>query len=280
MRVSARHRSSLYALLRYSMLVLASMLYLFPVFWMVSTSLKTDPQIVRIPPNLIPNPVRWANYIDAMGVIDFMQVAGNTLYITVMNIVGATLSSSLVAYSFAKLKWKGRDLLFGVMLSTMMLPFAVTMVPQYLIFRNLGWVNSFKPLWVPAFFGSPFHIFLLRQFMRTLPSSLDDAARIDGCSYFEVYWRIILPLIKPAVTVVAMFTFTNNWNDFLGPLIYLSRPELYTFALALQKFQSDYVTNWALLMAASSVMTLPIIALFFVGQRQFIQGVVMSGLKG
>lgn len=262
------------------MLVLASMLYLFPVFWMVSTSLKTDPQIVRIPPNLIPNPVRWANYIDAMGVIDFMQVAGNTLYITVMNIVGATLSSSLVAYSFAKLKWKGRDLLFGVMLSTMMLPFAVTMVPQYLIFRNLGWVNSFKPLWVPAFFGSPFHIFLLRQFMRTLPSSLDDAARIDGCSYFEVYWRIILPLIKPAVTVVAMFTFTNNWNDFLGPLIYLSRPELYTFALALQKFQSDYVTNWALLMAASSVMTLPIIALFFVGQRQFIQGVVMSGLKG
>ncbi|NLA52620.1 MAG: carbohydrate ABC transporter permease, partial [Alcaligenaceae bacterium] len=259
---------------------LVSVVYLFPVVWMVSTSLKTDPQIVRIPPNLIPSPVRWANYGDALRTINFLRAAKNTLYITGMNIIGNILSSSIVAYSFARLRWKGRELLFGIMLSTLMLPFAVTMVPQYLIFRNLGWVNTFKPLWVPAFFGSPFYIFLLRQFMLTLPNSYDDAARIDGCSSFGIYWRIIMPLIKPALTVVAMFTFTTHWNDFLGPLIYLSREELYTFALALQKFQSDYVVNWAQLMAASSVMTLPIIALFFAGQRYFIQGVVMSGIKG
>jgi multiple sugar transport system permease protein len=261
-------------------LAVTSISFIMPFIWMLSTSLKTDPQIFKFPPIWIPNPVDWKNYPDALNFIPFWTFMKNTVVYSIVSAFGAVLSCSLVAYSFSRIQWPGRDALFAIVLSTMMLPFYVTMIPLFIVFKTINWTNSFKPLIVPAYLGNAFFIFLLRQFFMTIPQELSDSARIDGCSELGIYSRIILPLSKPALATVALFQFLNAYRDFIGPLIYLNDESKYTLSLGIQLFQRFHSTEWALLMAASVVMTLPIIFLFFFTQRTFIQGITMTGLKG
>ena len=260
-----------------------------PFLWMLLTSLKTDANAMKFPPQYIPRPVAWWNYREVLHSekVNFLLWTRNTLIIEVMTVTGTTLSSALVAYGFAKIKFKGRGVLFAVMLSTMMIPFPVTMVSLFTIFRWLGdhtaiqWLGTFKPLWFPAWFGSAFNIFLLRQFFLTIPEELSEAAKIDGCSELGIFFRVILPLSRPALTVVALFAFMGTWNDFLGPLIYLQRPEQFTLALGLLNLQSQHGgTPWHLLMAASVLVILPVLALFFLAQKTFIEGIATTGMKG
>lgn len=266
----------------HTVLVMGSLLFLFPLAWMISTSLKPLDQTMRMPPQWIPDPVLWANYWEAVNYIPFFLYAGNTLVIAVLGTLGTLLSSALVAYGFARIEWKGRDTLFVVLLATMMVPFPVTMVPLYAVFRELHWIGTFRPLWVPAWFGaSAFSVFLLRQFFLTIPRDFSDAAFIDGCTEFGIFWRVVVPLCRPALAVVALFHFLYCWNDFMGPLLYLIDQDTFTLALGLQFFQSRQGgTPWNLLMAASTLVVSPIILLFFLTQRTFIQGITMSGLKG
>lgn len=222
----------------------------------------------------------WENYRRAFEMIDFTQNLRNTLFVCFMTVLGTVFSSALVAYSFARIPWRGRDALFIVVLATMMLPYQVTLIPLFAVYSKLGWVGGFKPLIVPYFFGVPFYIFLLRQFYRSIPEDLSAAARIDGCTEFGIFTRIILPLSKPALATTALFMFLFQWGDFLNPLIYLQDSRQYTLAVALQQFQSQHESAWGPLMAMSTVITLPVILLFFLTQRTFIQGITMSGLKG
>jgi len=227
----------------------------------------------------------WRNYPDALKFLppetrSGLVFVGNTLLLSTLTILGTLLSSSLVAFSFARLRWPGRDALFVVLLATMMLPGAVTMMPVFLIFRWLGWIDTLRPLWVPAFFGSAFNVFLLRQFFLTIPNDLEDAAKIDGCSYLGIYARIMLPLIKPALAAITIMTFMGAWNNFMGPLIYVSSPLKMPLAYALQLFQTAHGGEPGLLMAASTMMMAPVLVIFFLTQRYFIQGVTLTGIKG
>jgi len=281
-------KSGVARLIVYGLLAVLSLGFLFPLAWMISTSLKPIEETMQTPPRWIPSKVRWDNYSravmyqsDKLGYIPFLIYARNTLYLAALGVTATVLSNALVAYGFARIRWKGRDVLFAITLATMMIPFPVTMVALFGLFRHLGWIGSYKPLWVPACFGSAFNIFLLRQFFLTIPSELSDAARIDGCSEFGIFRHIILPLSKPALAVVALFHFMYVWNDFLGPLIYLTNQKLFTLSLGLQFYQSQHGgTEWNMLMAASAIVVLPVIVLFFFTQRSFIQGVRLSGIKG
>jgi multiple sugar transport system permease protein len=213
--------------------------------------------------------------------VSFFTFLGNTLLVCVLGALGAVFSNAIIAYGFSRIRWRGRDLLFGLALATMMVPFPVLMVPLYGVFKGLSWIGTLKPLWVPAFFGNAFYIFLLRQFFRTIPEELSEAARIDGCSEWTIFWRIILPLSKPALAVVALFHFLWGWNDFMGPLLFLTRKHTFTLALALQNYQSQGGgVQWHYLMAATVVIILPVLVLFFFTQKTFIQGIVTTGLKG
>lgn len=223
---------------------------------------------------------RWDNYPKALTYIPFFLYVKNTLVIAILGMIGAMLSCSLVAYSFARISWPGRDVCFFILIATLMLPGQVTMIPVFVIFKWLHWIGSIKPLVVPAFFGSAFFIFLLRQFFMTIPQELSDAGRIDGCSEFGIYWKIIMPLAKPALSTVGLLTFMGSWNDFMGPLLYLNDDTKYTLSLGLQQFVSQHGAEWSMLMAASAVMTIPIIILFFLAQRTFIQGITLTGIKG
>lgn len=224
---------------------------------------------------------RWENFSGAVRAMQqFWRYFGNTLLLCVLNVVGTVSSSALAAYGFSRLEWRGREAVFAVLLGSMMIPFPVVMVPLYSLFRALGWVGTMKPLWVGSFFAAAFNVFLLRQFFRTLPRELSEAARIDGCGEFRIFWQIILPLCRPALTVVALFTFLGTWNDFLGPLIYLTDERDFTLALALQSLQArSGLTDWHYLMAASTLVILPIIALFLVAQRSFVEGIALTGGK-
>ncbi len=308
--------------------------FITPLLWMVSTSLKPLDQTMQMPPRWLPyewqatidgqlvavdlkdseavvkagGPIKvevaegpskgephtldasqlqrkiapqWGNYKEAVHEMrEFPRYLRNSLILCTLTVIGTVLSCSIVAYGFSRVEWKGRNTLFLVVLATMMIPFPVTMVPLYGLFRELGFIGSLKPLWVPTFFGTAFNIFLLRQFFMTIPRDLSEAARIDGCSEFMIFIKIILPLAKPAVTVVALFQFLYAWNDFLGPLIYLTDQKDFTLALGLQFFQSQQGgTQWHYLMAASALVLLPVLLLFFFTQRTFIEGVSMSGLK-
>jgi ABC-type glycerol-3-phosphate transport system permease component len=257
-----------------------ALLFLIPFVWMISSSFKSNYQIFEVPPRLIPNPPQWDNYRNALTTLPFGRYMVNTAIISAVTIVGHLLSCTLIAYAFARLRAPGKDALFVVMLATMMLPYPVTMVPLYVLFKQLGWINTFLPLTVPAFLGSPFYIFLLRQFFMAIPRDFEDAAVIDGANTLQILWRVILPLSLPALATVAIFTFQASWNDFLSPLIYLQKPDLYTVTLGLQFFRSTYTTNWAYLMAASVVTTAPVIVVFFVAQRYFIEGITLTGVKG
>lgn len=276
-------------LLVHGVLVLICVAAAVPFLWMLSTSLKTLEGAMAFPPTFWPWPMQWHNYADVLSntKTDFLLWTRNTLLIAALAVTGTTLSSALVAYGFSKVKFKGRGVLFLLMLSTMMVPFPVTMVSLFSLFRWLGdvtgdpWLGTFKPLWLPAWFGSAFNIFLLRQFFMTVPDELSEAARIDGCSELGIFFRIILPLAKPALSVVALFAFMGVWNDFLGPLVYLQRPEQFTLALGLQNFQSQHGgTPWHQLMAASLLVILPVLILFFLAQRTFIEGIATTGIKG
>ena len=252
-----------------------------PFVWLVSSSLKLENQIFQFPPQWIPDPVRFQNYVDALTYKPFNIYLLNTMIIVSLNMLAIIGTASLCAYGFARIQFPGRDFWFAIVLATMMVPYFVLMIPQFVIFSRLGWIDTFLPLTVPFFFGGgAFNIFLLRQFFRTLPNELSDAARIDGCNEFGIYWRIVMPLAKPALATVAIFTFLAGWNDFIGPLLYLSSPENFTVAIGLATFRSVMRTRWDLLMAASTAMILPVVLLFFFAQRYFIQGIVMSGIKG
>ncbi|HVU18576.1 MAG TPA: carbohydrate ABC transporter permease [Candidatus Didemnitutus sp.] len=225
---------------------------------------------------------RWENFPRAIKAMrHFPRYFANTLLLCVLNVVGTVLSSSLVAYGFSRLQWRGRETLFALLLGTMMIPFPVVMVPLYSLFRWLGWVGTLQPLWVGSFFATAFNVFLLRQFFRTIPADLSEAARIDGCSEFRIYWQIILPLCRPALVVVALFTFMGAWNDFLGPLIYLTDEHDFTLALGLEAMKTSQsgATEWHYLMGASTVIILPVVALFLLAQRSFIEGVALTGSK-
>ena len=263
----------------HAFLLVTGLAFLLPFAWMVSTSLKSPAQIFAWPPVWIPTPVLWSNYAKAVVAVPFLLYLQNTLYIAMANVLGILISCPPVAYGLARLRWPGRDLLFAVVLATMMLPYEVTMIPLFMVFRALGWIGSFKPLIVPAFFGGPFFIFLLRQFFLTIPTDLSDAATIDGCNEFGILWRVVLPLSKPALATVALFTFIANWQDFLAPLIYLRDEGQYTLSLGLQRFLSLHGAKWEQLMAASTLMILPIVLLFFLTQRTFIEGITFTGLK-
>lgn len=228
---------------------------------------------------------KWENYKEALAYLPpdthyGLTFLGNTLFLTLMSVLGTLLASSMVAYSFARLSWPGRNFLFGVLLATMMVPGAVTLMPQFLIFRSLGWVDTLKPLWVPAFFGSAFNIFMLRQFFLTIPNELEDAAKIDGCGPFGVYWRVMLPQVKPALAAIAIMAVMGAWNNFQGPLIYLSSAEHMPLAYGLQLYQQQHAGEPGLLMAASTMVVMPIIVLFFFSQRYFIEGVSLTGMGG
>lgn len=259
------------------LLILLAVLFLTPLAWMISSSLKPDYQIFEVPMRLIPDPPRWENYPEALNYVPFDRYALNSLTIAGLTIIGHLLSCTLIAYAFARLRAPGREALFVVVLATMMLPYPVTMVPLYMLFNALGWVNTFLPLVVPAFFGSPFYIFLLRQFFMNIPPELEDAAALDGANRLQTLWFIILPLARPALATVAIFSFQAAWNDFLGPLIYLHDQRLYTITLGLDFFRSSYNVNWAYLMAASLVTMLPMIVIFIIAQRYFIEGITISG---
>jgi multiple sugar transport system permease protein len=280
MQASERNQKRWQRILVYLLLILGSFIFMIPFLWMLSSSLKELPQIFIYPPKWIPNPVRWDNYVTALGRMNFSVALKNTIIITVLCMLGQLMSASLVAYGFARLRFPGREFLFMLVLSTMMLPPQVTMIPVFIIFRSLGWVDTFKPLIVPAFFGGgAFFIFLLRQFFLTIPKDLEDAARIDGCGTFRIFWQIILPLAKPALITVAIFSFMNHWNDFMGPLIYLNSEHKRTLAIALSSFQGQYTAEWNLLMAASIVVLIPVLVIFFTLQRYFVEGIVLTGLK-
>lgn len=251
-----------------------------PFVWMLSTSVKPDTEIFLIPPKWIPSEIIWENYPRALDYIDFFLYLRNTMFITALASLGVLLSCPLVAYSFAFIPWPGRNAVFILLLSTLMLPYQVTMIPLYIVFRNLGWIGTFYPMWVPAFFGNAFSIFLLRQFFMTIPTELRDAARIDGASEFTIFRRVILPLSKPVLSAIVLFQFMYSWNDFLGPLIYLRDEEMFTLSLGLQQFTSIHGLEWSLLMAASVMVTLPVILLFLLTQRFFIEGISMTGVKG
>lgn len=257
-----------------------AILFLIPLLWMLSSSLKPSYQMFEIPPRWIPNPPRWENYSEALTILPFGLYMRNTALITLLTILGHLTSCTLIAYAFARLRAPGRDFLFVVMLATMMLPYPVTMAPLYALFNRLGWINTILPLTAPAFLGSPFYIFLLRQFFLTIPRDFEDAARIDGANTLQIIVLIMAPMALPALATVAIFTFQATWNDFLAPLIYLQKPELYTVTLGLQFFRSTYTTNWAYLMAASLVTTLPVLVVFFAAQRYFIEGITLTGVKG
>lgn len=248
---------------------------------MVSTSLKPARQLLVEPPIWIPNPAEWSNYTVAAQSQPLFLYIGNSMIISTLSVIGALISNAVIAYGFARIEWKGRDLLFGLVLATLMLPYHVVMIPLFVTFSKIGWVNTWNPLIVPVFLGNPFFIFLLRQFMKGIPMDLTDAARIDGASEWDLLTRIVLPLCKPALASVALFQFLWSWNDFMGPLIYISDTSKYPISLGLALYRnSQGITNFAVLMAAAAMAMVPIVVLFFALQRFFVRGISMTGLRG
>lgn len=262
-------------------------IFVLPLLWMIDTAIKPIEETLKSPPVWIPSKVMLSNFPAAatkgseeLGYVPFLVYGRNTLMITFLAVCGSVCSNSLVAYAFARLKWPGRDIFFAITLATMMVPFPILMVSTFTLFKNLHWVGTFRPLWVPAWFGSAFSIFLLRQFYRTIPMELSEAAKIDGCGEFKIFTDVILPLSKPALAVVALFTFMGSWNDFLGPLIYLTDQQTFTLSVGLQFFQSQHGgTQWNLLMAAALIVVAPVIIVFFFAQKLFIQGIATTGIK-
>lgn len=277
----ARRRRTARRGLHYVALVVGSALFAVPLLWMVSVSLRPSGELTSFPPPLIPRTFAWENYPEAISRFPFWRALFNSVLITTVSTVGTALSCSLVAFGFARCRFPGRQFLFGVLLATMMLPPIVLLVPSFVLFTKLGWINTFYPLTVPSFLATnAFCVFLLRQFYLTIPAEYDEAAYVDGASRLRVWWSIILPLSKPALTVVAVLTIVVHWNDFLGPLVYLRDEDKRTLAIGLQYFQEQEQVQWNLLMAAATLMTIPMLLLFLFAQKYFIRGFSTTGLGG
>jgi multiple sugar transport system permease protein len=266
---------------KHAVLIVLAAMFALPLVWMVGTSFKTAQQALQLPVVWWPRPFLWSNYPDLFAALPYFRFFLNTFLYAGITIVGVCVSSSLVAYGFSRLRWPGRDAVFYVMLMTLILPFVCTLIPLFVMYKRFGWIGTYLPLEVPTFFGSSvFSTFLLRQFFMTIPQSLSEAARIDGASEFYVYRRIILPLAKPAMAAVILFQFVYCWNDYLGPLVYIGDQNSYPLSLGLALILGDYTTNWAWVMAGATAATAPIVILFFLTQRTFIQGITVTGLKG
>jgi len=266
--------------LLYIILIALAVAFLLPFLWLVSSSFKNSTELFSSPPIWIPKEIHWENYQIAFGEFPFLLYLRNTLFIAGSCIVGSVISNSLVAYGFSRIEWKGRNVVFMVVIATMMLPFQVTMIPLFIFFQKIGWIGTFLPLIAPAFFGNAFYIFLLRQFFSGIPAELSQSAKVDGASEFRIYWQMVLPLSMPALTTITIFTFMHAWGDFIGPLVFLSDNKLYTLSLGIQQIMSDNDPRWPLLMAVGVSMTLPVILIFFVLQKYFIQGIAFTGIKG
>lgn len=264
----------------YAILIFLAVLFILPIFYLFMGAFKAESELFRIPFKWLPDKFQLDNFINMFQSIPFMRYLKNTMIIVIFNIAGSLLSCSLVAYGFSRLKWPGRDKVFILVLITMILPYQVTLVPLFLMFTKMKWIGTFLPLTVTCFFGNPFYIFLLRQFFTGIPQDISEAARIDGANEFKIFSTLILPMAKPALTTVAIFAFIRSWNDFLGPLVFLGKDELYTLSLAASMLKSNLDPNWSVLLALGTVMILPVLVLFFVMQKYFIQGIAMSGIKG
>jgi len=265
----------------YLALLVGTIVCMFPFYWMVRSSFMDLRQIFVLPPIMIPDPLVTTNYRDALAVMPYLQYLRNTMIIVVSNVGGSVLAASLCAFSFSRMRWPGRDKVFLLILTSLMMPFAVTLIPIFTMWARFGLVNTLIPLTLPIWFGgSVFNIFLFRQFFMGIPRELDEAAFVDGASFFWIYWRVIMPLSKSVVIVVGLFSFLHSWNDFLGPLVYLHSPNLYTLALGLRLFLGTYSAQWQLLMAASTLVISPVLVVFFIGQKHIIQGIATTGIKG
>jgi multiple sugar transport system permease protein len=265
----------------YSTLIFSTILMLIPFLWMLSSSLMGESEMFQIPPVWIPNPPRFSNYSEIFNILPFTTFFRNTIILTVGRIVPLLFSCSLAAYGFARLKSRKKNILFVIMLSTMMLPGQVTMIPMYILFAKVGWVDTFLPMIIPSFFGIPFYIFMMRQFFMTIPLEYDESAKIDGATTFQIFYKIILPLSKPALVTMAIFIFMWSWNDFFTPLIYLHDTSKFPLALGLQLFRTygEFSTRWDYIMAGSVLMSIPPLIVFFFSQRYFVEGVTVTGLK-
>jgi multiple sugar transport system permease protein len=266
-----------------AILIIMAAAFVLPLYWMVVTALKTSQELTAFPPTLFPSSLRWGNFIDTVNFIPFGRYFLNTLIITVLSVVGAVFSSLVVAYGFSHIEWPGRDFLFYVVVASIFIPFPVTIVPLFILFAKLGWVNTYLPLivpmWLGAAFPGPLYIFLLRQYLKQIPVELTDAARVDGAGEWQILLHIVLPLARPALAVVAIFATVYTWNDFLGPLIYLQDESRYTLAIGLQFYRSQYDVEFNLLMGASTLVILPLVVLFLLFQKQFIEGATAGSLK-
>ncbi|MBO7745331.1 carbohydrate ABC transporter permease [Paenibacillus sp. MWE-103] len=253
---------------------------LVPFLWMISTSLKTKAGMWEFPPRWIPSPPLWHNYQDAFTLAPFGTYVANTLTLEALTIAGQVISCTLIAYGFSRFRFRGRDALFFLMLATMLIPEQVTMIPTFLFYSKLNWIDTYLPLVVPAFFGNAFYVFLMRQFLLTIPKDLDEAAKIDGANELQILWRVLVPILRPSLTIIVVYTFTGVYNDFLSPLIYLNSPEKFTLAIGLANFVSSRSTEWNLLMAASTVILIPLLVIYYVAQKNLIGGIASLGIKG
>lgn len=264
----------------YLLLAATAISMIFPFYWMIATSFKTEARVFAFPPEWIPNPPIVESYQYIFTELPFPSYVFNSVKVSLLSTLGAVLSSSMAAYAFARVRFRGREPLFIATLAALMIPAQVTMIPLYVVMTRIGWVDTHLPLIVPAYFGSAFGIFLMRQFFMTIPQELNDAAKIDGCSHFGIYWRIMLPLSKAVIATLALLSFMGSWNDLLGPVIYLYTEKLFTLPLALTRFRGQYYTQWSYMMAGATVSLLPILVVFLFTQQYFVRGVVLSGLKG
>ena len=279
-RLGRRRFSSIGNLILHVILIAWGFSFLVPFLWVLSTSLKTPGQVFVLPVQWIPKTPHWFNYKEIFEILPLTSFIRNSLFVTALGTLGSVFSSLLVGYSLSRLRWPGRDAVFSLLVATMMLPGVVTLIPTFILFKYLGWVDTFLPLFVPSWFGAPFYIFLMRQFMIGLPYELEEASRIDGASSLRILRQVIMPLCGPAIAAVAIFSSLAHYNDFLGPLIYLSTNDKFTLPLGLFWYQGRYGNFWHLVMAASTVAIAPVLVLFFVAQRHFVRGIVLSGLAG
>ncbi len=273
-------RRLFYRFILYVVLVCLSCIFLFPFYWLIRSSFMSSSEIFTLPIKWFPSKFQWGNFREALTIRPFNIYFRNTIFLVALNLIANILSNSYIAFGFSRISFKGRDFWFAMLLSTLMIPYSVILIPQFIGWKTVGAFDTFWPLTLPHFFGNAFYVFLLRQFYMGIPKEYDEAASVDGASYLYIYWKIILPLSKPALMTVGVFTFMNTWNDFFGPLIYLNSENKLTLALGLRSFMGQYVSQWHLLMAASTVTILPVIVVFFLAQRAFIEGITFSGLKG
>ena len=264
----------------HAILILFGLIFTLPFLWMISSSLKPNADIFSLPVRLIPERIVWSNYPEAVTAIRFLRYLGNTFIYACGLMLGAVLSNVFIGYGFARIEWPGRDLVFIAVIATMMLPSQVRFIPLFIVYSDWGWLETFAPLLVPAFFGNAFFIFLVRQFMLTFPKDLDDAARVDGASELRIFWRIVVPLSRPAIITIAIFDFMWGWHDYINPLVFLRDPDKFTLSVGLRLYFTQHGAEWGLLMAAATMFTLPMVIVFFFAQRTFIEGISFTGVQG